>query len=68
MTPAGHDHGRIANKVAYWLTDHVRRRALGRVYAAETGFVLHRHPDTVLASDVSFVAMDRARGAGPEVF
>jgi Uma2 family endonuclease len=32
---------------------------LGEVFAAETGFILSRRPDTVRAPDVSFVARDR---------
>jgi Uma2 family endonuclease len=32
---------------------------LGRFWAAETGFLLARDPDTVLAPDFSFIAKDR---------
>lgn len=57
--PAGHRHGRIANRLAYLLTRYVDDRDLGVVYAAETGFVLTRDPDTVRAPDVAFVVADR---------
>lgn len=57
--PAGHRHGRIANRLAYLLTRYVDDRDLGVVFAAETGFVLARDPDTVRAPDVAFVAADR---------
>ena len=43
--PAGHLHGRIANKLAFLLTKHVTEENLGVVFAAETGFVLRRDPD-----------------------
>ncbi len=49
MTPAGHPHGRIA-----WpLAQHVEERGLGTVYAAETGFLLARDPDTVRTPDAA---------------
>lgn len=59
MSPAGSEHGYIANEVAFLLTLHVREHKLGRVYAAETGFILRRSPDTVRAPDVAFISKDR---------
>ena len=45
---------------------HVRERQHGRAFAAETGFVLARNPDTVRAPDASFVSYDRlAQGELP---
>ncbi len=57
--PAGGRHGRIASNVAGELRTHVRAHDLGAVYAAETGFTLARHPDTVRAPDVAFVCRER---------
>ena len=59
MTPAGASHGDIAMEVGSLLRVYVRANQLGRVFAAETGFILHRDPDTVRAPDASFVAGDR---------
>ena len=59
MAPAGGLHGRIANSIAFLLTRFVREGELGWVFAAETGFVLHRDPDTVRAPDVAFVSRER---------
>jgi Uma2 family endonuclease len=59
MTPASPRHGRIANTLAFLLTQHARRHELGVVYAAETGFQLRQNPDTVRAADAAFVAQDR---------
>jgi len=59
MTPAGESHGWVALKIGARILDHVEREALGRAYAAETGFLLQRGPDTVRAPDVAFVAADR---------
>jgi Uma2 family endonuclease len=55
MSPMGDEHGDITMELAWWLSQHVRARRLGKVYAAETGFVLARNPDTVRAADVAFV-------------
>lgn len=59
MIPPGAEHGRIAMSLAREISVHVKARALGTVYAAETGFLLARDPDTVRAPDVAFVRADR---------
>ncbi len=59
MTPAGHMHGRVAAEVGAHLTVFVRARDLGETYAAETGFLLRRSPDTVRAPDAAFVSHER---------
>ena len=59
MAPAGGRHGEVAHTLALFIGNHVRKRNLGRVFAAETGFVLRRDPDTVRAPDVAFVAAER---------
>ena len=64
MSPAGNKHGRIAMKVATPLDTHVSANKLGAVYAAETGFLISSHPDTVRAPDVAFVSQRRLDEAG----
>ncbi|MGB7346373.1 MAG: Uma2 family endonuclease [Pirellulaceae bacterium] len=59
MSPAGSEHGYIANEIGFLLTAHVRQYQLGRVYAAETGFIIERGPDTVRAPDVAFIKSAR---------
>lgn len=59
MPPAGGRHGRVAMNCGRLLANHVDEHKLGVVYAAETGFVLTRDPDTVRAPDVAFVAAAR---------
>lgn len=66
MSPAGGRHGRIALKLGRRLGDHVERYDLGQTYAAETGFLLHRDPDTVRAADVAFVTHGRLGAWGDE--
>jgi Uma2 family endonuclease len=59
MTPSGHEHGEIVVNLTLPLAQFVRTKKLGKVYGAETGFVLARDPDTVLAPDISFVSNQR---------
>jgi Uma2 family endonuclease len=59
MSPAGGRHGRVAMNCGRLLANHVDEHKLGIVYAAETGFILARDPDTVRAPDVAFVAAAR---------
>lgn len=60
MSPTNHTHGRIAMNFAGRLWQHVEDEKLGAVYAAETGFLITRDPDTVRAPDVAFVSQARA--------
>jgi Uma2 family endonuclease len=64
MSPAGHNHGRIAARLTGALVSYVEAHGLGEVYAAETGFLLRTEPDTVLAPDVAYVARERAEAVG----
>ena len=50
--------------VAGPLSQHVKAHGLGVVCGAETGFVLERDPDTVLAPDVAFVRRERILASG----
>ena len=60
MIPAGGEHGRITGYLTYLLGTHIVKNELGTFYAAETGFLLHREPDTVRAPDFAFIAAGRA--------
>lgn len=64
MTPAGHTHGRVAMRLSWPLAQYVEANGLGVVYAAETGFLLARDPDTVRAPDVAFVRRERVEMVG----
>ena len=59
MPPAGARHGGVAMRIGSILSNYVYSNQLGEVFAAETGFVLQRNPDTVRAPDASYVAKDR---------
>ena len=62
--PPSTEHGRIQATLAYFVTDYVRRNALGVVFGQDTGFRIQSDPDTVRAADVAFLRKDRA-GAIP---
>jgi Uma2 family endonuclease len=64
MSPGGEEHGFVAMEIGSRLAVHVKAFGLGRVYAAETGFLVARAPDTVLAPDVAFVRKSRAGKRG----
>ena len=65
MAPAGGRHGHIAHRLSLFIGNHVLEGGLGRVFAAETGFLIGRDPDTVRAPDVAFVAAGRLGDGEP---
>ncbi len=64
MAPPGAEHGRVAATVAGLLFAHVRRTGAGVTFAAETGFILARDPDTVRGPDAAFVTSEHAAEVG----
>jgi Uma2 family endonuclease len=63
MVPPGAEHGRVAATVAGLLFAHARQTGAGVTFAAETGFLLARDPDTARAPDAAFVTTERAEAA-----
>lgn len=61
MAPAGFEHGDVAGNIFAALHNHVRKFKLGKVFAAETGFILAHDPDTVRAPDAAFVTNERIK-------
>jgi Uma2 family endonuclease len=64
LNPADGEHGAIAHEIAWLSEQHVRRHGIGRLFAAETGFLLDRNPDTVRAPDVAFIRKERIDAGG----
>ncbi len=64
MSPAGHHHGKIIIRLTVPLAQHVKANQQGEIYAAETGFKLTSHPDTVLAPDIAFIVQERVEAVG----
>ena len=59
MSLAGGLHGKVASKILRLVGNHVVADRLGETYAAETGFIVERNPDTVRGADVAFVGNER---------
>lgn len=62
MSPVGGGQGNATINLSSEMTVYVRRNKLGECFCAETGFILARNPDTVLAPDWSFIVADRLAG------
>ena len=60
-------HGQVAGNVSVLLGRHLTERHLGQCYAAGTGIIVRRDPDTVLSPDFSFVP-GRSSGRRPDWF
>lgn len=65
MPPAGALHGDIAMNIGALLKNHVKANGLGKVPAAETGFIIARNPDTTRAPDTGFISKERVPKEGP---
>ena len=59
MSPPGAQHGAVTMRLSAALYNYVEENNLGIVFTAETGFILERNPDTVLAPDSSFIRSER---------
>ena len=59
MSLPGWEHGDVAMEASTRLNIHVKAHDLGKVCAAETGFIVERDPDTVRGADVAFVRRER---------
>jgi len=59
MAPTFSDHGVATMNLGILVGGYIRARKLGRAYAAETGFLVARNPDTVRAPDFAFIQANR---------
>ena len=59
MPPTGDEHGYVTGNFFGWLFQHVKTNQLGELFAAETGYVVHTNPDSVIAPECSYIAKDR---------
>lgn len=66
MVPAGWRHGATGGRLQGWLARHVQEQELGRIFLADTGFLLARDPDTVRAPDIAFIRQDHLPAREPE--
>jgi len=56
MSPAGGAHGWIVGNLTVVVGGYIRQKKLGRIFGAETGFLIEQNPDTVRAPDFAFVS------------
>jgi len=68
MSASGPLHGIVTMRLARRLANLVEERDLGAVFGADSGFVLTRNPDTVLAPDIAFVRKNRLLADYPPGF
>jgi Uma2 family endonuclease len=68
MAPAGSEHGGIIGNLTILLGTFIKKHKLGKIFGAETGFFIHRNPDTVRAPDVAFVRAERISAKLPKGF
>lgn len=68
MDPGGGQHGATAMRSGILLGSWIEERALGVTFAAETGFIIKRNPDTVRAPDFAFISAERAPEEVPRMF
>lgn len=64
MSLARVEHGFVAGNIGSSLGNHAEKGRLGRTYAAGTGFLLSRDPDTVRAPDAAFVSREHVEKVG----
>ena len=55
MPAAFTDHGETAANISYLVGQFVRPKRIGKIYGAETGFLVARNPDTVRAPDFAYI-------------
>jgi Uma2 family endonuclease len=66
LSPSTPKSNLVLGNIYSELRQFVRSRKLGYVFVAEAGFRVESNPDTVVAPDVAFVALDRMPTPIPE--
>ncbi len=61
-------HGSATSRLSYYAGSVIMGGDLGTAFAAGTGFLVGRDPDTVLAPDFAFVATDQLPNPLPESY
>ena len=68
MAPPGGSHGSTTSRLTIFVGIYIIDKDLGEPFAAETGFLVGRNPDTTLAPDFAFVAKDRLPDPVPKSY
>ena len=64
--PPGGEYGELENILSTYASFHALERGLGKCYGAETGFIVARSPDIVMAPDWAFIRYERAPAQRPK--
>lgn len=64
LMASGGEHGDVTMELSWRLARVVSENKLGKVCAAETGFIVDRNPDTVRAPDIAFISASRIADLG----
>jgi len=65
VSPAGSEHGSVTFRLSALIEQFISANGLGLGFGAESGFLIHRDPDTVLAPHIAFVRSERIPADGP---
>jgi Uma2 family endonuclease len=65
MSPSGWKYGEIVGNLHGMLWNRIHANQLGKIFGAETGFLLSRNPDTVRAPDIAFIAKQHLPSTEP---
>ena len=68
MAPAGADHGNITMELSALVSAYIIVHKLGKVFGAETGFIIEENPRTILAPDFAFIVAARVPTPIPKGF
>ena len=68
MPPAGADHGNITMELSALVSAYIINNKLGKVFGAETGFIIEENPRTILAPDFAFIVAARVPTPMPKGF
>ena len=66
MSPGGWRHGDVGGWLHGLIGSYLIQHRIGKLFFAETGFILSRDPDTVRAPDIAFVHNDHIPADLPE--
>ena len=66
MSPGGWEHGAIVGYLHTRIGAYIQAKSFGRMFGAETGFLLSRNPDTVRAPDIAFISKQHLPATKPE--
>jgi Uma2 family endonuclease len=61
VAPTKAEHGELAGEIGRLIGNFVHAHKLGKVYGAETGFLMEQDPPQVRAADIAFLSRERAQ-------